>query len=234
MAAEERIEYHWIENRLVQRRLTRPVGTKAWRFNRKTSTLVATVEPRNRSFFLLEGGAATPERLVDSVRSYKRVLVDDSTLDYTGSMPIAIREEFRAGLNNVISSALKQWDTFADEPDITGYFKGKLHGIVVERDGWRISMRAWTYDRNPKEKLLGLDLGIIFDVVYLGKRLIKAIWYQAKIAEEEPISLNTVPDLSEQVVRMRHHTKESYILIYTKEGVFTASDVSGYKISAVE
>src|SRR5688572_25893673 len=93
MAAEERIEYHWIENRVVETHIFRPPGTILWRFNTSDDSLVATIEPIDRSFYLREGPAASPERIVDCVRLYKRVLVDDSIPDFSGQMPEAVRNE---------------------------------------------------------------------------------------------------------------------------------------------
>ncbi len=66
MAAHKRIEYHWIEKRLVDRRLDRPGGTTRWHFS-NDRTLVATIEPLGKSFYLREGRAATEERVVDCV-----------------------------------------------------------------------------------------------------------------------------------------------------------------------
>src|SRR5437763_424565 len=138
MAAQERIEYHWIENRLVAKPITRPPNTIAWRFNRYASTLVATIEESDGSFYLRDGPAATPERIVDCVRLYKGVFVNDLTPDFSDRLPETARDELRAKLNEVILSALRQWQRFAEETDITGYLKGALDGIVVERDGWRV------------------------------------------------------------------------------------------------
>jgi len=57
------------------------------------------------------------------------VLADDAILDYAGSMPQDMIKEFRARLNGVVSSILKQWDTFAEETDVTGYLKGRFKGL---------------------------------------------------------------------------------------------------------
>ena len=227
MAAKERYEYYWIENRLISERLTRPDHTTAWRIDRETSTLVATIETRGRSFEVFTGPAATDERLAQCVCLYKGVYEDNSLLDYSATMPINVREIFRMRLNEAVSSVLKQWTGLAEETDLTGYLKGKLEEIEIEQDGWRIRIRSWTYNRNPKEARLGSDLGVIFDVLYpSGQRLIKAIWYQAKIIDEQAGKSNSLADLAEQIAKMRTFTKESYILYYTKKGMLTANEIS--------
>ena len=217
MAAQERREFHWVENRIVESIVDRPERTDQWRFDKHTRTLVATIEEHDRSFYLREGPAALPERIVDSIRLYKGVLTDDSISDYSGAMPESIRSELRSKLNEVTNSILPQWSSFAEEPDISGYIKGKLDGILVERDGWRVRVKAWTYKRRPKERDMGADLGIVFDVTYKGQRLIKASWYQAKI--DKGLPLNEVEDLSEQVRKMQDYTREAYTLLYSADEI---------------
>ena len=217
MAAQERREYHWIENRIVETIVERPKLTDQWRFDRRTATLVATIEEQERSFYLREGPAATPARIVDSIRLYKGVLTDDSISDYSGAIPASVQAELRTKLNEVTDSILPQWSSFAEEPDISGYIKGKLNGIAVERDGWRVSVKAWTYNRRPKERDMGADLGIVFDVTYNGQRLIKACWYQAKIDKGAPLS--EVEDLADQVGKMQVYTREAYTLLFSADEI---------------
>lgn len=186
-----------------------------------TRTLIATIEELDRSFYLREGPAESPERIADSVRLYKGVLVDDSIPDFSGRIPESAREELRAKLNETIASIHPQFNTFAEETDITGFLKGELSKIVVERDGWRIAVKGWTYNRNPKEKRTGADMGVIFDVLYGGERLIKVMWYQAKIVRGIPASLDNIQDLAEQITKMQQFTKEAYTLLYTPDVVVT-------------
>ena len=233
MAAQQRIEYHWIENRIVTRTITRPPHTIAWRFDTDTRTVIATIEAQDRSFYLREGSASTPERIVDCVRHFKGVLVDESTEDFSVRMPAAVREELRAKLDEAIKSVQPQWGTFAEETDITGFLKGRLNGIAVEGDGWRVSVKSWTYRRNPKENTIGADLGVIFDVLSSGGRLIKAIWYQAKIVRGITTSLVNVPDLADQVDKMKRYTDESYVLLYTPDVIVTTPSLTSREFNSL-
>lgn len=215
MVAEERFEYSWVEGRVVEERVSRPLGISQWRFDRSTRNLVATIEGTDRSFLLIEGPAAKRGRIVDCVRLYKRVFTDDSTVDFSKELPAAVQDDLRAKLNEATSSIMKQWDSFAEETDMTGHLKGELAKVKVERDGWRVAIRTYTYKRYPKENKVGADLGIIFDILHLNRRVIKATWYQAKIADPQVIRLDEIEDLSEQVRKMQEHTKEAYSLLYS-------------------
>jgi|ERR1043165_158494 hypothetical protein len=214
MAAQERTEYHWIENRIVETHAFRPRGTKQWRYG-KAKTLIATIEGVDRSFYLRDGPMATPERIVDCVRLYKGVFVDVATEDFARRIPVTVRNELRTKLNERIHTITEQWNTFAEEPDITGHLKGELPKVTVDRDGWRITINAWTYKRNPKEKEIGADFGVIFDVVYEGHRLVKAAWYQGKIVRVVDGPLEDIPDLADQVEKMSQHSSEVYSLLYS-------------------
>lgn len=231
MAAQERREYHWIGNRVVERIISRPRGTVSWHFDKYEPTLVATIEEQDRSFYLREGRASTPERIVDAVRLYKGVLVDDSIPDFSGRMPGEVQEELRRRVNGAIISVTSQWGSFAEETDMTGHLKGELIKIDFERLGWSVAVKSWTYKRYPKEDKTGADLGIIFDIKLGEDRLIKAIWYQAKIVRGIPSSLDNVPDLADQVAKMGKFTKEHYTLLYSPDGMVTTRgmDVSSFQ-----
>src|SRR5688500_1177310 len=125
MAAQQRIEYHWIENRVVARTVFRQPYTVAWRFDEHTPKLVATIEEQDRSFYLREVPASTSQRIVYCVRHLKGVLVDESIEDFSVRMPTTVREELRAKLDEAIKSVQPQWDTFAEETDMTGFLKGR-------------------------------------------------------------------------------------------------------------
>ena len=217
MLAQERVEYHWIEDRVVPRILLRPPKVKQWRFNRSEKTLIATIEDRERSFDLERGKAYSPEREVDVIRLHKGLLTDTSIPDYSFRMPQDVRDDLRAQLDQSVGSLLQQWPTFGEETDITGHLKGELQKVHVDRAGWRISVKSWTYKRYPKENLTGADLGVIFDIIHGEQRIIKAVWYQAKI--DKGLPLQDLEDLPEQVIKMWEHTKEGYILLYSPDQV---------------
>ncbi len=217
MVAQERIEYHWIENRVVPRVLVRPAHVKQWRFNRSERTLIATIEEQERSLFLEKGPAHSPAREVDAIRLHRDLLVDDSLSDYSASMPTIVRDDLRTKLNEALASLPRQWASFAEETDMTGHLKAELQKVKVDLAGWRINVRAWTYKRYPKENLIGADMGVIFDVIRGDQRIIKAIWYQAKI--DKGLPLEDVEDLAEQTVKMWDLTEEAYILLYSPDQI---------------
>jgi len=219
MAAKKRIEYHWIENRIVSLPLSRPKNVSAWRFNRRESTLIATIEPRGRSFYLRNGPAATDERIIDCIRDFKGFLIDHKIEDFSKSIPKEILDQLSVKLNDAVSSTLDQWNSFAEETDVTGYLKGRLSQITIKIKDWIVSTRGWTYKRYPKEDIIGADLGIIFDIKAYDHRVVKAVWFQAKILESSPKSLSHLPNLKNQIEKMKVYTDEAYTLIYTKEKI---------------
>ena len=217
MFANERTEYHWIEGRVVPRIVIRPPWIQKWRFDLWESSLIATIEDRDRSFELREGPAYSPELEVDAIRMHRGVHVGHTTQDFSNLMPADTREELQRRLEQAVVPIIEQWASFAEETDITGLLKGELTKIRIDRAGWRIHVNGWTYKRYPKENEIGADLGVIFDVIHEGRRLIKAVWYQAKI--DKGVPMDKIPDLTRQIEDMNVYTKEAYSLLYGKDRV---------------
>ena len=67
---------------------------------------------------------------------------------------------------------------------------------------------------------MGVDIGLIIDVLYRDLRTLKAIWFQAKKSERLPNDIFELPDLRGQVSQMQKQTPEAYALIYTPEQMF--------------
>lgn len=220
MAATERFEYHLIDGRLVERKVTRPAGQKRWRFRTSCSTLVATIEAGHDSIFIRHGPATCERLVIDAVRHHKGLLVDPEVSDLGPDVPIELAQSVGSHVKNCVARLSAQYPRFAEETDITGFLKG-----IIERDdfavkGWRANIKAWTYTRRPKERDLGLDIGIIIDIVTEESRVIKALWFQAKKVERQPEnSIFDLPDLSDQIERMRRHTEDAYALLYSPKGV---------------
>src|SRR5207245_1001203 len=160
MVAQERTEYHWIENRVVPRILQRPSHVKQWRFNRAERTLIATIEEHERSLYLEKGPAHSPAREVDAIRLHTGLLVNPSIPDYSATMPMSVRDELKTRFDGAIASIPDQWSSFAEETDITGHLKAELQKVKVDLAGWKINVRAWTYKRYPKENVIGADMGV--------------------------------------------------------------------------
>src|SRR5689334_10895925 len=132
MVAQERIEYHWIENRVVPRVLVRPAHVKQWRFNRAERTLIATIEEHERGLFLEKGPAHSSTREVDAIRLHRGLLADVSIPDYSASMPMIVRDDFKTKLNEALAPLHRQWLSFAEETDMTGHLKAELQKIQVD------------------------------------------------------------------------------------------------------
>jgi hypothetical protein len=217
MVAHERVEYHWIEGRVVPTIVPRPSYVQKWRFDLSDDSLIATFETQDRSFFYRPGPAYSPSRLVDSIRLHTGVLTNDDLPDFSMRMPQPVQDELKRQVDNAVANIIEQWRTFAEETDITGHLKGELAKIRIERDGWTVHVKSWTYKRRPKENKMGADLGVVFDLSHEEERLIKAAWYQAKI--DKGLALDQVEDLSDQIADMQVYTREAYTLLYSRDQI---------------
>jgi len=220
MAALERYEYHLIADRIVQRKIVRPAGKKLWRYNRQSSTLIAVIEPSSESFSVRKGPAATDQLLVDAVRYFQGLLVDPKILDIGSEVPAEFAKHLSSHVGDAIWKAISQYRSFAEEEDITAFLKGLIQSDSLKYGDWEASIKAWTYSRRPKERDLGVDIGLIIDLLRRDLRVVKALWFQAKKSERRPVSILDLPDLSEQIIKMRSYTPESYALIYTPQEIY--------------
>ena len=236
MISKERYEYLLVDDRLVERRIRRPEGCKRWRFDLSCPTLVAVIEPSDRSFELRHGPAASDRILVDAVRYYQGLLVDPEIAEIGPRVPAPLAQQIGAHVEKCLAVIASQYKSFAEETDITGFLKGLLERDFLTEDDWRASVKAWTYTRRPKERDLGLDIGLLIDLLLGEKRVIKAMWFQAKRVREQPASVLDLPDLNEQLTKMRKHTEEAYGLIYDAERVLAYrgdSPSTGHSLGSV-
>jgi hypothetical protein len=218
MISNSRKEYHWIENRTIEKIVCRPENAKRWPFDVKNPTLVAVIEPRDNSFELRYGPARTDSRVVDAVRHYQGLYTDEKIADFGKDLTTSFIERTARRIKGIINEYTNQYNSFANEEDITGFIKGQLGNFEFEDDNTRVLIKTWTYARNPKERKLGLDIGVIFDILRGNQRVVKAIWIQAKRSEAQPEDILELPDLKGQLKDMQCYTNEAYALVYTPVG----------------
>jgi len=215
MPSQFRYEYHLIENRVVERRIRRPASSKRWAYDLTQSTLIAVLDPDDNSFQLRRGPAATDPLVLDAVLRYERLYADVGTTDISKDLSATVAKDAAVAIKDIINDYAKQFRSFANEEDISGYVKGRLNDTVVSDEKTRVVIKTWTYARNPKERQLGVDIGVIFDISRADQRVVKAIWVQAKRSEEAPGDILTLQDLRGQLEDMRVHTSEAYAMVYT-------------------
>ena len=220
MISRIRYEYFFDDGRIKRRMVLRPDHVEKWRFDLEQPNLVAVIEPRSGSFHIREGPAATPERIVDAVRDYEGVLVDATISDVGPLAPADLIRDVISHIETGIAAVLAQFPSYAEETDITGSLKGRIESPVFEREGWQARVRTWTYSRRPKERELGADVGLIVDLSDGERRVVKALWFQAKKSDGVPETAEQVEDLPRQIASMRKETPEAYTLIYTVDGVY--------------
>ena len=151
MASQTRQEYHWIEGRVVERRITRPSGTKRWAFDLTEDTLVAVIEPKHTSFELRRGPAAKDDRVIDAVRAYEGVFADTTITDFGPKVPKNLARRAAETTDHLIHDYVRQYKTFGQEEDISAAVKSNIYDRTFEEGGWRIAIRSWTYSRQRKE-----------------------------------------------------------------------------------
>ena len=220
MASKVRYEYHSIAGRVVQRKISRPIGTKRWHFELDCPSLVAVIEPSDESFVVHHGLAVTDELLVDAVRYYLGLLVDPKIPDIGPQVPMELAKQLSSHVADTIRRVNLQYWSFAEETDITGFLKGLLQKSGFKQGEWEAEIRAWTYSRRPKERDLGIDIGLLVDLLRRDLRVIKALWFQAKRTQSLPDDILQLPDLAAQIEKMQEYTSEAYALIYTPQEMY--------------
>jgi len=89
---------------------------------------------------------------------------------------------------------------------------------------WQVSMSAVEFSKIAKEPHTGTDIALLLTVHDKdGKCAIKTLWFQSKKAPDLSKLPESLRDLPRQFRQMRKHTKSSYGLIYTPNGVFVAT-----------
>lgn len=220
MVARERYEYHLAAGQVVQHKVDRPPGKKVWRFRPDSPTLIAVIEPSVDSFSVHPGPAATNELIVEAVGRFLGLYADPRLPDLGSEVPVELAKDLGAHVSGAIHQATSQYRSFAEETDLTGFLKGIIQKSGFSHGDWRAEVKAWTYSRRPKERDLGVDIGLIVDVLYRDLRTLKAMWFQAKKSDRLPRDIFELPDLRTQVSQMHAHTSEAYALIYTPEEMF--------------
>lgn len=219
MAAQFRYEFHWVDGRVVKRRVRRPDGKKQWQHSLHEDTLIAVIEPSEKGFSFRPGPAFSQHRAIEALLEYKGLLEGLTASDIGTAVPDTVAQHIANYIYHIVDRIKEQFDEFAEETDITGHLKGSLPSASFTQDGWKVKIRSWTYTRRPKERDYGIDLGVIADVQRGEERIVKAMWFQAKLAANKPDDILALPDLASQMADMQRHTNEAYALVYTPNDV---------------
>lgn len=220
MSANERFEYHLIAGRVVERKIVRPRGTKRWQYQLHSPSLIAVIQADGTSFSLRRGPAATDDLVVDAVRYYQGLVADPNIPDLGPEVPAELAKNLSTHVADAVRRVTSQYGTFAEETDITGYLKGLIQKGGFKYEDWEAEIKAWTYSRRPKERDLGVDIGLIVDLMRRNLRVLKAMWFQAKKADRLPDDILDLPDLRGQIRQMQEYTFESYALVYTPREIY--------------
>jgi hypothetical protein len=229
----ERYEYYWLNGRLVEF-VNRKRGQRGrWPHSRyHAEQLVLTVQRVGKRNAFTLGPQETPDRAAEAILRYSRYFSDTRTPDIGSIVPRELREEVSRELADIARRVARQFEGSGNEEGQSGMLSGLANEVGTRRVGeWEVTIRTQVFSPQTKEPRVGADMGIIVDIRQGANRVVKAALIQAKRAEEPVDSPMGLPDIERQMRRMRHTTKESYVLVYSDEETFVVTpDQPDYRI----
>lgn len=224
MGYQSRTETYWIREDLFAIENHRPTGFGRWSLIRsmQKQDLVATIVGERGEILIREGPMATPERVAKSLLIHYGV-VEPQNIDRTiwREIPEELIEGIRQRISQSDSRLAERWSQFSNEEAMTGALFTGAAGQIIFDEGWVARLEFVEFSKHLKEGETGADVAIVIDVLYKdGRRAVKTVWFQAKRGENLPVDWRVMPELQSQLNKMRHHTKSSYGIIYTRRGAF--------------
>jgi hypothetical protein len=166
-----------------------------------------------------KGPAATPDRVLTALLMHYKMGVLSAT-DVGDQLPPALLTEVRQRVEKATAGIRDGFRGYANEDQATGDLFNRLRADL-HVGAWHVVISTQGFSTHLKEPRLGADWGLLVDIRGAdGRRVVKALWLQAKLAESMPADARTLPSLSGQVQDMRRRTKDAYAIIYTPNGVF--------------
>jgi hypothetical protein len=101
--------------------------------------LVAFVEGDTGDIEILEGPAATPERVNDALLFHRGIEPSSVSSSVWSKVPEAVRQAIAAKVHQAEVAISSTWNNLSNEEARTGAFFSNLHGTFAA-DGWRIEM----------------------------------------------------------------------------------------------
>jgi hypothetical protein len=167
---------------------------------------------------------ATAKRVAESILLHFDVNPVSIDRAIWREIPEALIERIRQRFIGAISNLSERWHQFSNEEAMTGFLFGSAAGEEISEDDWVARLEFIEFSKQKKEGEIGADVAIVIDVrTRDGRQAVKTIWLQAKHKEALPSEWRHLPQLEDQVARMRKHTESSYGVIYTRRGAIIVS-----------
>jgi len=222
MGVTKRVEYHWIDGRVVPCLSSRPRGVGRWpKLRERRATLVVAIEegdllPKEASV----GEAYTLARATESIAMHLGIASNEAGNDVGRRVPRGVLDKLRQTTKLAESSVTRQFNQLADENRTTGALFTRLEEQQIEAEGWRISIVPQVFSQQAKEPGTGADGGIVVTIVdQMGNRVSKACWFQAKRSRYLPHDPLDLPGLRQQLAEMKAHTSQAFGLVFTSNGI---------------
>ena len=222
MRSVTRTEVYWRDGRLFPITSVRPSGRGPWPKATSFShgELVAFVEGYTGDIEILEGPAATPERVNDALLFHRGIEPSSVSSSVWSKVPEAVRQAIAAKVHQAEVAISSTWSNLSNEEARTGAFFSNLHGTFAA-DGWRIEMSFVEFSKQVKEPKTGTDVAVVLDAASQdGQRSFKTIWLQAKSMASKPDQSSRPARLADQLPLAHAFCEASFGLAYTPYGVF--------------
>ena len=209
---------------LIKRKAQRPKGNGPWPRRDPAAGWSVSIEHHN-GIKSTRGPRWTPQREAEAI--VRTVYPTSTTNDLGARVPQRVQEAFTRKFESIVDSVTRtcgrRWRELHTENAMVGVLVGALDAVSIDVDGWSISVDAQTFSDKVKEPLVGADLGWRIEVREGAEETVKGILMQAKKADHID-GWQRLPDLASQMEDMSKVTDERYGLIFTPNGIVTASD----------
>lgn len=216
-----RYEYYWENGRLTYQRVSRNNIYSQWPTNARQRYLVIAIEELGTERKYTKGPEYRPQRMVQALLRFTRMDVAPDTVDIGPQVPQEVIEKASVAVDGVVANILRTFYRLAAEPATTGLLVGTLDGgQFVSDDGWEVNLTVQGFSSEVKEPKVGADIAIIVDVREGGRRVVKAVWLQAKRADAPVKKPESLQDFPKQAKAMAAHTRDAYGIIYEPRSIY--------------
>lgn len=126
----------------------------------------------------------------------------------------------------VAEHVTKNWNNVAAEAELVSMMLTELHASFVIEE-WSVSLRPQVFSSIRKEPQIGADMGWLVQISVGRRRLVKALWMQAKRTPYDVADSNTMfrlTDFRAQFGKMKARTHAAYGIVFTPDRIVVGND----------
>lgn len=219
MGTTKRTYYYYKSGRAVARAVFRRSGFGRWPKSQpdEHALQIGYIEDPSLPMTIVEGPAATADRVAEMVRMHKGVFSTTSE-DIGAAIPNHVLQRVAEQVDRAARRVTSRFGRYANEDRACGDFFASIESEIHE-GGWRITITSQGFSTHLKGPTTGADEAILIDIVNAtGQRLVKTLWLQAKIAGKAPSTAGGHARLDGQLEAMQRRTREAYAIIFSPDG----------------